>query len=150
FTEPTGANIDRADTRELYFFERFIDLNFLHTFDSLLVKNRKRVLSDFNLFIKNFEDNNTNKKIIFCHITFEDLGENDELKRKLDSIPTNFMISDEHGKLIDKALNKILDKNRDSLNEIREVVLNTGQRKTPKQKLTISKDSFIDSKNGCK
>ena len=152
FTEPTGASKDRADTRELYFFERFIDLNFLYTFDSLLTKNRKRVLNAFDSFKKQFEDNNNNKKIIFCHITFEDLeeDENGELKRKLDSIPTNFMISDEHTELIDKALKKILDKNRDSLNEIREVVLNTAQRKTPKQKLAVTIDSFIESENGCK
>jgi len=113
------------------------------------MKNRDRVLKDFEAFKKEFEDSN-NKKIIFCHIAFKDLGKNDELKRKIDSIPTNFMISDEHSELIDKALCKILEKNRDTLNEIRKVVFNTPQRVTPKQKLAISKDSFIDSKNGCR
>ena len=88
----------------------------MDSFDSLLESNRTNLL-------KEFSNDNT---IEFWHIHFNDVKDED-LKKKLNKIPTNFKISKakekDHVKMIDRAVNDLISKKNPKLDLIRRILL---------------------------
>jgi len=116
--EAKGIDNKEYDPRSL--FSYVMDMNMMDSFDSLLESNRIDLLDKFESESKN---DNTME---FWHIKFDDVKDFD-LKKKLNKIPTNFMISKSkdknHLNLIDRAVNDLISKGNPKLDLIRQILL---------------------------
>jgi len=116
--EAKGIDNKEYDPRSL--FSYVMDMNMMDSFDSLLESNRIDLLDKFESEAKN---DNTME---FWHIKFDDVKDSD-LKKKLNKIPTNFMISKSkeknHLNLIDRAVNDLISKGNPKLDLIRQILL---------------------------
>jgi predicted acylesterase/phospholipase RssA len=112
--EAKGIDNKEYDPRSL--FSYVMDMNMMDSFDSLLESNRKVLLEEFE----------NDKTIEFWHIHFNDV-EDQDLKKKLNKIATNFKISKskekDHVTLIDRAVNDLISKKNPKLNRIRIILL---------------------------
>jgi hypothetical protein len=120
YTKPIGIDREKSDSRTSFFLERFVDLNIMDSFDSLLSANRRHKLMEFKNWFKEMYPNNS----IFFHITFEALPDKEvKLKENLNKIPTNFSITDENARHIDHAIGILLNENNAELKRIKNLLI---------------------------
>lgn len=112
--EAKGIDNKKYDPRSL--FSYVMDMNMMDSFDSLLESNRTNLLKEFS----------NDDTIEFWHIHFNDVKDED-LKKKLNKIPTNFKISKskekDHVTMIDRAVNDLISKKNPKLDLIRRILL---------------------------
>ena len=115
FTKPKGADQAKPDPRSSFIFDRFVDTNFIDAYSSLLSANRREKVIGFKDWLnKKFQD-----KSAFFHITFDSLEpEHNGLKNKLDRVSTDFTISAEDVKNIDKAVDILVQEKNEDLTKI--------------------------------
>ena len=117
-TDNTGISSDKYDGRDM--FSYIADLNFLDSFDSLLAANRLRIIKHFNDYLAVFK--NSNKyKYIFYHLSFDKIKDNN-LRNKLNSIPTDFSISSSSMQDIDNAVKQLINPENDCLMKIKKMI----------------------------
>lgn len=116
YIRPRGIESWRFDARGVLSY--IIDFNFMNTFDSLLTANRKQQLKDLELFKDSLiEEKGIDVRVV--HFTFQDIDDNPELKRRLDTIPTRFKIAAEHARWIDEAVDILFEQKRTELEDVR-------------------------------
>ena len=138
----SGADNTKPDVRG--FWGHLIDSDALTTYDSLLTANRDDILAEFSggdLKIPDSagskqpnsngapgrEDKTGRKKqhIVFWHLTFDKITK-PSLKKSIESIPTDFSLTDDARRDIEDAAGDLIRKDDRCLNEIRQVI-ETGQ-----------------------
>ncbi len=126
FIPPPGVSSGRYDPRGA--LDYAVDLNFLDSFDSLLLENRRNMISMLESQLKSLQSDS----IIFYHVQFSDL-ENGELKHKLSGIKTDFKIDADGQAAIEEAVSRLIIKENQCLQDIR-AILQSGRiakRETP-------------------
>jgi NTE family protein len=126
FIPPPGISSSRYDPRG--FFDYAVDLNFLDSFDSLLLENRKNMISMLEAQLKSLES----PSVIFYHLQFSDL-EDEQLKHTLYGIKTDFKISAEGQAAIEQAVARLVVKENTCLQGIKTILQNgqPAKRETP-------------------
>lgn len=123
FTGNSGISNDKADPRKGFDF--VVDTNFLEATDSLLSANRDEKIEHFK---DKFETRcGEPSKAIFYHIQFDDV-KNDELRRNLNRIKTDFRISDQDAGYIDDAVDELLTPENTCLTGIKGLLVNGHHR----------------------
>jgi predicted acylesterase/phospholipase RssA len=128
YTMSDGVSGDICDARGSFDF--VMDLNFLDSFNCLLALNRESLVQDMiNYF--SWLKTGLEKDVVFYHIKFDNIKALDNttpeeaLYPKLNSIKTDFQISDHDKNSIDKAANLLLSPtNNTCLNNIKQLLFN--------------------------
>ncbi len=122
YTKPKGTDRTLPDPRSSFIIDRLVDTNFLDAFNSLLSANREEKVNGLKDWLEEeFPDTSA-----FFHIKFDSLeDEHQNLKRKLDKIGTNFAISDEDVKIIDQAVDILVQKENKDLEKIHNLLILT-------------------------
>ncbi len=102
-----GISRELSDPRSLV--SHVIDFNMLESFDTLLDANRRKALAEFRNGSYDGAPRDLRGKLQFCHIHF-DAVEKEDLRERLNNIPTSFKIADEHVALIDTAVKELVSK----------------------------------------
>ena len=124
FTGNSGISNKKADPRNGFDF--VVDTNFLEATDSLLSANREEKIEHF---VDKFKTRCSDPaKSIFYHIQFADIRD-DDLRRNLNRIKTDFRISDEDSGYIDTAVDQLLTPQNTCVSGIRDLLVN-GQHQT--------------------
>lgn len=120
YTKPIGIDRRKSDSRTSFFLERFVDLNLMDSFDTLLSANRSHKVAEFRKwFNKKFPEDS-----VFLHITFEGLpSKENDLRENLDKIPTDFSINDENARYIDRAVEILLSEDNLILQRIKSLLV---------------------------
>ncbi len=150
FTRPRGAS--RLDPDPRGTLGLLLDANVSDAVDALLQNNRGRLLGEFDGAFLRWNDGscepetrelpstlcnalnargrqalNLSKQLVFYHFGFDDVVAVDPqhagLKRKLDTIPTSFKLSDGDARLLDEAVDLVISPANPCLQKIRELVL---------------------------
>lgn len=121
YTENMGISSSRYDGRDMLSY--IADLNFIDSFNSLLSINRLRVIKDFNDYMKSFHGDTYD--YVFYHLDFSEI-QDENLRKKVNSIPTDFSINSASAKAIDKAVEMIITPENKCLKKIRNLILNQG------------------------
>lgn len=141
--QQSGSDRTKPDVRG--FWGHLIDSDALTTYDSLLTSNRDDIVAEFSGGDLKIEDSagpkqpkangapsgeeKTHRKkpqIVFWHVTFDNIKDS-SLKQRIESIPTDFSLTDESRHAIEDAAGYLIKKNDPCLNEIRQVI-ETGQK----------------------
>jgi NTE family protein len=122
----TGSGVSDAvpDGRKLY--DYVIDSNFLDSFDSLLSRNRDSMIQDAIRKLNSRHTDNGNE-VIFYHIKFDNVKEFDKnhnfeekLYPKLNSIKTDFKITNDQKQLIEKVTELFMKSDNICLQKIKK------------------------------
>ncbi|HEY0817298.1 MAG TPA: patatin-like phospholipase family protein [Rhizobacter sp.] len=150
FTRPRGAS--RLDPDPRGTLGLLLDANVADAVDALLQNNRGRLLGEFDgarlrwndgscepetrelpsalcraLAARGRQQLDLSKSLVFYHFGFDDVVAVDPnhagLKRKLDTIPTSFKLSDGDARLLDEAVDVVISPANPCLQRIRDLVL---------------------------
>ena len=118
FIRSKGMDAQKADPRSGT--DYIFDSNFLESFDSLLIANRKSKIENFEKYIKlKYPDKS---KIIFYHLGFSDI-KSGELNKSLNEIKTDFNIKKRDVEIIDKAVSILITKENNCLQDIKNIIV---------------------------
>jgi predicted acylesterase/phospholipase RssA len=150
FTRPRGAS--RLDPDPRGTLGLLLDANVADAVDALLQNNRGRLLGEFDgarlrwndgscepetrelpsalcraLAARGRQQLDLSKSLVFYHFGFDDVVAVDPkhagLKRRLDTIPTSFKLSDGDARLLDEAVDVVISPANPCLQQIRDLVL---------------------------
>lgn len=113
----SGEGVKHADYDGRNILGFGVDLNFLDSFDALLLVNRRHVLKIFSDYMRN----TFGPKGIFYPISFEDIGD-PSLRQHLQSINTDFKITREDANAIDRATEKLMVQGNSCLQQIKHLL----------------------------
>lgn len=147
FTAPKGIDRNKYDARG--FLSYIADFNLLDSIDTLLKGNRSNLLGEFESHHFNIDKDckrgaenlppeicqnketlirkmgELSHKLVFHHIEFAGTREQDKLQK----IPTDFKISEEHMRLLDDAVQELVSPNNAALVNIKEILLSAPSHK---------------------
>lgn len=118
FVRPKG--VDETSPEARTGFDYLVDTNFFDSVDSLLAKNRRSLILDFENRLEKLESSD-NLKTFFYHLTFDSI-EDPELKAKVDSIRTRFKSDRDEAKSLQDAAETLLSANEDCLGSLKGMV----------------------------
>ncbi|TAL04895.1 MAG: patatin-like phospholipase family protein [Porticoccaceae bacterium] len=121
YTGKSGVDSHDWDSRKVSDF--IVDSNFLDSSDSLLAANREKTLGAFVAKLATLKDGDSARKshTIFYHVKFEDIKD-DELRKEVTNIPTNFKISRPDARVIDKVVARLMTPDNVCLAAIRDIL----------------------------
>jgi NTE family protein len=126
FIEGGGVSDAVPDGRQL--FDYVIDSNFMDSFDSLLSRNRESLIEDMINYFYHLHTN-VKKEVVFYHIKFDNVKEfekdpnsEEKLYSKLNSIKTDFKISDADQLSIEKVTELFMKNENMCLQKIKNIL----------------------------
>lgn len=118
YVSSQGVPADKRDPRS--FFSHIIDTNFLDTYDSLLKANRQNMLNWFKQEV--LADKYKQKDPTLCHLTFKAIP-NATLRAGVNAIPTDFAISSEAARNLDRAAEMLVSTDTKCFQDIKASLL---------------------------
>lgn len=129
FKDMAGIDRNVCDPRSLISYA--VDMNFMDSFDSLLQKNRDKLLAEFHS--KTFVTTDgkiTVDNLMFWHVNFDNVGsdvpdakeENKSLRDMLNRIPTSFTISPDDTARLDQVVDIFVTRDTAALGAIKDIL----------------------------